>query len=358
MFRLFILLVVLSLSAFGQMKMTVAQLKSFISSSKQLKHDDKKVAEYLKKFKMAEKLEDSTIDELLASGAGQRTAEVLREMRDASKALPAAKTVPVAVVNEGPGIPPPSTEEQRKILRQATEFAMNYTKQLPHFTCVQITRRFYDPSGLEFWQRADVLNAKLSFFELKETYKLMSINGQIPKLDISMDQVGGSTSSGEFGSLLKMVFEDKTYAKFQWERWGKLRGRLAHVYSFYIAQPNSGYMLVYEKTNEYKPALRGTIFVDNDTQMILRLAFDAVDLPPSFPIQGTNVMLDYDFQTLTDQTFLLPLRAELKSRSGKLLTKNEIEFRLYQRFGADINIKFDVPDALPESQTKEQPIKP
>ena len=257
MFRLLILLVVLSVSALGQMKMTVAQLKSFISSSKQLKHDDKKVAEYLKKFKMAERLEDSTIDELLANGAGQKTAEVLREMRDASKALPVAKVVPVAVVNEGPGMPPPSTEEQRKILRQATEFATNYTKQLPHFTCVQITRRFYDPSGLEFWQRADVLNAKLSFFELKETYKLMSINGQVPKLDISMDQVGGSTSSGEFGSLLKMVFEDKTYAKFQWERWGKLRGRLAHVYSFYIAQPNSGYMLVYERSNEYKPALRG-----------------------------------------------------------------------------------------------------
>lgn len=358
MFRLFILLTVLSVSAFGQMKMTVAQLKSFISSSKQLKHDDKKVAEYLKKFKMAEKLDDGTINELLATGAGQKTAEVLREMRDASKALPAAKIVPVAVVQEGPVIPPPSTEEQRKVLRQATEFATRYTKQLPNFLCVQVTRRFYDPSGLEFWQRADVLNAKLSFFEQKETYQLMSVNGQVPKLDMSMDQLGGSTSSGEFGSLMKMIFDDKSYAKFQWERWGKLRGRLAHVYSFYIAQPNSGYMLVYEKTNEYKPALRGSVFVDKDTQMVLRLAFDAVDMPPSYPIQGTNVMLDYEFQTLSDQTFLLPLRAELKSRSGKLLTKNEIEFRLYRRFGADTTIKFDVPEALPESQTKEQPIKP
>ena len=235
---------------------------------------------------------------------------------------------------------------------------MNYTKELPHFICVQITRRFYDPSGLEFWQRADVLNAKLSFFEQKESYQLMSVNGQVPKTDISMDQVGGSQSSGEFGSLLKMIFEDKTYAKFEWERWGKLRGRLTHVYSFFVAQPNSGYMLIYEKSNQYKPALRGSVYVDKDTQMVLRLAFEAVDVPPAFPIQGTSMILDYDFQNLSDQTFLLPLRAELKSRAGKYLTKNEIEFRLYRRFGADVNIKFDTPEELPESQTKEQPIKP
>ena len=158
MFRFFILLTVLSVSAFGQMKMTVAQLKSFISSSKQLKHDDKKVAEYLKKFKMAEKLDDGTIDELLATGAGSKTVEILREMRDASKALPAARIAPVAVVTEGQGMPAPSTEEQRKVLRQATEFATSYTKQLPNFLCVQVTRRFYDPSGLEFWQRAEDRN--------------------------------------------------------------------------------------------------------------------------------------------------------------------------------------------------------
>ncbi len=340
------------------MKMTVAQLKSFITSSKQLKHDDKKVADYLRKFKMAEKLDDGTIDELLASGAGPKTVEVLREMRDASKTLPSEKPVVVVAVKEAPLIPSPSIEEQRKVLRLAREFATNYTKQLPNFICVQVTRRYYDPSGLEFWQRADVLNAKLSFFEQKESYQLMSVNGQVPKLDMSMDQVGGSRSSGEFGSLLRMIFEDKTQAKFIWERWGKLRGRIAHVYSFFVAQPNSGYMLVYENKNEYKPALRGTVYVDKDTQTVLRLSFEAVDVPPSFPIQGTNLTLDYDFQNISDQPFLLPLRAELKSRSGKLLTKNEIEFRLYKRFGADTSITFDAPAALPESQTKEQPIKP
>ena len=38
--------------------------------------------------------------------------------------------------------------------------------------------------------------------------------------------------------------------------------------------------------------------------------------------------------------------------------KNEVEFRLYNRFGTESTIQFgDVPDALPAESTKEQPEK-
>ena len=92
--------------------------------------------------------------------------------------------------------------------------------------------------------------------------------------------------------------------------------------------------------------------------MVMRLTLEAVDVPISFPIQQTNLVLDYDFAKISDQEFLLPLRAELKSRSGKLLTKNEIEFRMYRKFSTETNIKFDIPEPLPESQTKEEAVKP
>ncbi len=357
MLRLIFFLTVLSFTASAQMKLTIEQLKSFISSSKQMKHDDKKVAEYLRKVKMTEKLDNSVIDELLANGAGPKTVDVLRDLRDASRDLPGPRPAVAGLkVNAPPPIPLPSKAEQDKVFEQAKEFAVNYTKQLPNFICVQITRRYYDPSGLEAWHQSDVLHAKLSYFEQKETYQLMSINGVPPKLDMSMDKVGGSRSSGEFGSLLKMVFEDKSHARFQFERLGKLRDQLTYVYSYFIAQPDSSYQLVYEDKQDYRPALRGTIHVDKETQVIVRLTLEAVDVPQSFPIQGTNLTLDYSFQTISDQQFLLPLRAEIKSRSIRLLTKNEMEFKLYRKFGADTSIKFDdIP--LPESQTKEQPIK-
>ena len=355
MFRLIILLGLLTTSTWAQMRMSVAQLKSFIASSKQLNHDDRKVADFLKKVKLTEKLDAATFEDLQVAGVGPKTVEMLRELRDASKDLPIPPKP--GVKPPPPVIPPPPKQEQDTAMAQAREYALNYTKQLPNFLCIQLTRRYYDPAGLEFWHLSDTILTKLSFNEQKEKYELMSVNNRVPQ-STSMDQLGGSLSSGEFGSLLHMVFDDKSSARFAWERWATLRGRRMHVFTYFIAQPNSGYQLIYEKSAEYRPALRGAVYVDRDTQMVMRLTLEAVDVPASFPIQQTSVVLDYDFAKISEQEFLLPLRAELKSRSQKVLTKNEIEFRMYRKFSTETNIKFDVPEPLPESQTKEQPIKP
>jgi hypothetical protein len=58
--------------------------------------------------------------------------------------------------------------------------------------------------------------------------------------------------------------------------------------------------------------------------------------------------------TIAGSEYVLPLKAVVRMRSGKLLTKNEAEFRMYNRFGAEATITFE-PDPLPEDATKEQP---
>ncbi len=47
----------------------------------------------------------------------------------------------------------------------------------------------------------------------------------------------------------------------------------------------------------------------------------------------------------------------MQLREGRYLSKNEVEFRLYRKFGAEATITFDTPDALPDDKTKEQPAK-
>jgi hypothetical protein len=54
---------------------------------------------------------------------------------------------------------------------------------------------------------------------------------------------------------------------------------------------------------------------------------------------------------------MLPLRAEVRMRSGKDLVKNEVEFRLYRKFGADTSITFDTPEPLAPDLTTEEPPK-
>lgn len=347
------LLVLAACVCLAQMRMTVEQLTAFVKSSAELKHDDKQVAAYLKRVKLASRLTDDVILELKAAGAGPRTAEALEELKKASADLPeAAAAKPKAP--PPPAMPPPPAEEQKRVIGEARDYALNYSKSLPNFICTQVTRRYVDPSGLEFWQQQDIITAKLSYFEQKEDYKVVMVNNRVT--DLKYDQVGGATSSGEFGSLLKELFDPATQAEFTWERWGKLRGRIVHVFSYRVAQARSQWHINYDKRMDIIAGYTGLVYVDKDNPMIHRVTLKAEDIPVSFPIQQASTTLDYDVTNIGGSQFVLPLRAEIRMREGKMLSRNEVEFRLYRKFGAETTITF-TPDALPDTQIREEPVK-
>jgi hypothetical protein len=239
------------------------------------------------------------------------------------------------------------------VLAAARENSSAYDKSLPDFICTQVTRRFEDPSGLEFWQLVDVLTARLSYFEGKEDYKLVLVNNHVVNVDY--ERVGGTTTRGEFGTLLKKLFDPKTSARFDWERWATLRGRRMHVYSYRVAQPRSEFSISYERDSVIVP-YQGSIHVDNVTHQVMRLTIDVPQTPPGFPILNVAMVLDYDYADIAGQKYLLPLRAVARSRTGKMLNRNETEFRLYRKFAAEATVTF-TPEALPDEQTQEQPPK-
>ena len=354
-FRLLAATMAVALSLTAQTTLSVEQLVAFIKSSIQLKQDDRQVASFLGKCRMTESLDDRTVEELQGYGAGPRTVEAMRQLRDASRALPKPK--PRAPEVKPSPIPPPSAEEQVRILDEVREAAMNYTKSLPDFICTQVTRRFFDPSGLELWHAEDTLTARLTYFEQKEDYKLIMINNRMTQQ--SYHDVGGATSSGEFGSMLREIFEPRSQARFGWSRWATLRGKRVYVFSYRIAQPNSQWHISYERKMEIIAGYHGEIFVERDTHMVLRIVAEAEDIPPSFPVQNTRTVLDYEYSKIGDRDYLLPLRAEVRMRADRLLTKNDVEFRLYRKFTAEASVKFETetPAPLTEEQTKEQPPK-
>jgi hypothetical protein len=348
------LTLLMCLGVWAQSKLTIEQLVSLVKSSIELKHPDKKVAEYLRNVKLANKLDDQIVVELQTLGAGPKTIEALRDLEEASKNLPPAG--PRVAEPPPPVIPPPSSLEQEKVLNKVRGYALNYVKTLPDFICTQVTRRYIDPSGLEFWQRQDVLTARLTYFEQKENYKLVLVNGTMTEQPY--ESVGGAISTGEFGSLMREIFEDATEAKFQWERWATLRGKRAHVFSYRVTQPHSQWRIDYEHTDHIYPAYHGLIYVDRDTLAVMRITLEADDIPASFPIQRASTILDYDYTKISNQEHMLPLKAVIRMRQGKFLVKNEVEFRLYRKFSAEAIITFDTPEPLPEEKTTEQPPKP
>ncbi|MDP8991421.1 MAG: hypothetical protein M3N41_15230, partial [Acidobacteriota bacterium] len=88
--QLVCLLAMLAGAALAQMKMSVEQLVTFVKSSVQLKEDDRKVAEMVKKIQLSNQLDAPTIESLQELGAGRLTVAALKALRTDSASLPAA----------------------------------------------------------------------------------------------------------------------------------------------------------------------------------------------------------------------------------------------------------------------------
>lgn len=355
--RLLPLVFALCLLLPGQaLKLNLGQLRAFLRSSIQLNHEDRKVAEYVRKVQLTERLTERDVEELAGEGIGPRTIEALRALIPSTATLPNPTRDPILRKIEQPSIPGPSEAEQKRIIADAREIALNYTKKLPDFICLQVTRRYIDPSGLEVFHLADTIAARLSYFEQKENYKTVSVNGRLT--DIDMDKLGGATSSGEFGSMMREIFEPSTQTDFWWERWAKLRGRVVHVFGYRVQKSRSKWQITWQNQLQDVPGYKGLIYIDKDVPIIYRLTLDAETLPPSFPIQEARTQLDYEYTNISGNEFLLPLRAEMRMREGKFLVRNNVEFRNYRKFGAEATITYDIPDELSSDTLKEESVKP
>ena len=118
-------------------------------------------------------------------------------------------------------IPPPSAAERKKVFEFLKEYAANYAKSLPNFLCKQVTRRYEDKSGTEFWGLRDTVIASLSFNEGKEDYKVQLINNHAV-MDTPFEKLGGFQTRGEFGSWMRDIFDPESGATFDWDRWATL----------------------------------------------------------------------------------------------------------------------------------------
>jgi hypothetical protein len=351
---------VLVSAAPAQRLMTAPQLVNFVRSSIQLHQDDRQVADVVRRIKLTNRLEAKAVENLVGLGAGPRTVAALKQLQTASASLPEppapAPKQQVVVLQA------PDPLEQKRVLAEVTQNALEYVQSLPNFICTQVTRRHIDPSGTETWKSDGVIQEHLSYVDHHEDYKVAMVDNH-PVAGMNHDQVGGNRSSGEFGSMLEDIFQPSSNAHFEWERWATLRTRRMHVFSYRIAQPYSKYSIHDDRSGQTViPGYHGLIYADSETHRVMRITMECDDIPASFPVQQAVEVMDYDFATISGEKFLLPLKADLRFRAATALVWNEIEFHLYRKFTADAAITFapadDVPEnPIPADQLKEQPAK-
>ena len=357
-FRLFVLLLALGSASFAQMKLSAVQVVDFVRTSAK-KFPDKDVAEYLKKVNVTDRLTDDALESCISAGAGPKTQKALIEIANKSATLPEAKPVPAAAKAVPVGPPPPSVDQKNKLLEQVTEYARNYVKNLPNFTCTQFTRRFYDTTNTENYHLNDSVVENLSYSAGREDYKVVSVNNKLmPNADHW--SLGGTTSAGEFGTDMSVLFNPDTRTEFEWESWTTWHGRRTHKISYRVRQSNSSWKIVYEKSQQIVAGYKGYVYVDKDLNMIMRITREGEDIPVDFPIQNVKQVTEYSFQKIgeREQEFLVPVYSVITSKSGRYMTKNETQFRNYRKFGTESIIKFDVPEVIKPETDGEKPVSP
>jgi len=225
-------------------------------------------------------------------------------------------------------------------LEQARVHALDFSEELPNFIVTQDVTRYIQEPGDKDWRRSDRLEIELTYHVGKgEDFNLFRVDGKPTTL--TYQQIGGATSTGEFGSAMAAVFTPQSKAEFKEVKRETFRSRPTIVYDFKVRRANS--LSTITESNLGKKVVAGysgTMWIDTETKRVLRIETSNDDIPAGFPITLSENAVEYDWVTIGDQRFLLPVHAELLLgiEAKKYYTKNVIEFKNYRRFEAKIKM--------------------
>ena len=231
-------------------------------------------------------------------------------------------------------IPPPAPEEIQSMIADARERAINYAKSLPNFLCVEVTSRSVDPTGKGRWKLRDTVTELLRYRDSSETRTMLEVNGKSDSTD--REAMKGTFSSGEFGGVLKSVFQDSAKAEFKWQETDTLGNGTVQVFSYRVALANSVFSVVGMNNMQITVGFHGLVFIDTMTRSVRRITLVADDIPRNFPTHATSISVDYDYVVINAHDYLVPVNAEVKLQQGRReASLNTIEFRNFRRFGSN-----------------------
>jgi hypothetical protein len=234
---------------------------------------------------------------------------------------------------------PPSGDP---VIDKAREAAFAYAQTLPNFVVKQVTTRYDSQvagNGQTNWHAYDTISAEVVSEEGRETYRNILENGHPPTRPVDES---GSWSTGEYSSVLLDVFSMPTRALFHDQRATTIVNRPAWRYDYTVDARNSHWKIT-SRTTTISPEYVGSVWIDKESFRTLRLELIGRNMPKEFELDTVESAVDYDFVTIGDNRFLLPVHSEILSceRRTGYCSRNVIDFRDYRKFNADSSIKVD-----------------
>jgi hypothetical protein len=255
----------------------------------------------------------------------------------------------------------PDKAESEALLAKTRSKTLEAVNDMPDFVVKQAIQRAVAYAGTGTFRNQDNLVVAVSYRASgEEEYKLLMKDGILqndPKPGRSYEDAGGTSSTGEFVTMLATIFKPESETKFEPIETDVIRGRRAIVFDFSVdvdkAQQGLSCKTILERST--KTGIKGKLWIDAVDARVLRVESEATDIPADFPCPTAKRNIDYDWTTIADEKYLLPLVSDVRLTirdQGKLYeTRNVIRFKNYQKYGTDVKI-------VEEDSTPEKPDKP
>ena len=262
----------------------------------------------------------------------------------------------------------PPAAEGLELLERTRKATLGAAEGMPDYLVKQQITRSHAYGQSKNWSVYDRLSIAVSYRQSSgEEYKLLSINGLPPTQDQTYGmKLGGTTSTGEYVSALSDLFRPESRAEFQMVDTDTLRGRRTIIYEYEVKKEFSRQTLGWGEGGSMRQqtisGYRGRIWVDREINRVLRLEDISTDIEPGFPITAASKVIDYEWVAINEQKHLLPSRSVVELtdlyRGQTEQTRNEILFRGYRKFGAEVKI-IDIDEKdFPPDKPEEEPARP
>ena len=265
----------------------------------------------------------------------------------------------------------PSETEGSELLQRTRNVTLAAANAMPDFVVKQIIRRSVAYGNTANWIPQDNLTIAVGYrANIGEEYKILTVNGMPagPDVQASRDYSkyapkGASSSGVEYISALADVFKPESKTEFRMVDTDVVQTKRTVIYEYVIKKEFSQLTLGLADTGARAVVgSRGRLWIDRELDRVVRFEQIATEIPADFPITAASSLIDYDWVMINERKYLLPSHSEILLTTVNpkfvLQSRNDVRFRGYQKFGAELKVVDEVGEDDDEPPPPPKPIKP
>ena len=248
--------------------------------------------------------------------------------------------------------------EAKELIAKTRQNTLEAVEEMPDFVVKQRVKRSAAFAGTNNFRSLDRLIVAVSYLAKgREEYKILSINGvrqQSPKSKSDYSEVRGTSSTGEFVSVLATIFKRDSETEFELIDTDTIGGRKTLVFDFSIERDKAkqvvtSHQLVVDSTIT---GVEGRIWIDREKARVLKVESNATEIPANFPVRSARRIINYAWVKINDEPYLLPSLSDVRltfRQNRKLFeSRNLIQFKDYKKYGSEVIILDDDDEEIPE----------